>query len=42
MIYIYNCYGGTHSSVLAAAYHLKKVDETREPYKEWDIRLRLF
>ncbi|MGB8269840.1 MAG: hypothetical protein WCE77_09280, partial [Priestia megaterium] len=22
MIYIYNCYGGTHSSALAAAYHL--------------------
>lgn len=34
MIYIYNCYGGTHSSVLAASYHLKKLDETREPSKE--------
>ena len=33
MIYIYNCYGGTHSSVLAAAYHLKRLDETREPTK---------
>ncbi len=34
MIYIYNCYGGTHSSVLAIAYHLKMLDETREPTKE--------
>jgi hypothetical protein len=34
MIYIYNCYGGTHSSALAAAYHLKKLDPTREPTKE--------
>ena len=34
MIYIYNCYGGTHSSVLAAAYHLKKLDPTRKPTKE--------
>lgn len=34
MIYIYNCYGGTHSSVLAAAYHLKKLDDTRQPTTE--------
>ena len=31
MIYIYNCYGGTHSSALAAAYHLKKLPANREP-----------
>lgn len=34
MIYVYNCYGGTHSSVLAIAYHLKMLDETREPTKD--------
>ncbi|MBN1059295.1 DUF3189 family protein [Clostridium botulinum] len=34
MIYIYNCYGGTHSSVLAMAYHLEILDETREPTKD--------
>ncbi|UCZ54426.1 DUF3189 family protein [Bacillus shivajii] len=33
MIYIYNCYGGTHSSALAAAYHLKKIPEST-PTKE--------
>lgn len=33
MIYIYNCYGGTHSSILAVAYHLELLDETREPTK---------
>ncbi|AKA67907.1 DUF3189 family protein [Clostridium scatologenes] len=34
MIYIYNCYGGTHSSILAVAYHLKMLDENREPTKD--------
>ncbi|WP_134703171.1 DUF3189 family protein [Ammoniphilus sp. YIM 78166] len=34
MIFIYNDFGGTHSTVLAASYHLKKLDETREPTKE--------
>ena len=34
MIYIYNDFGGTHSTVLAASYHLKKLDETREPTTE--------
>ncbi|MFN2745456.1 MULTISPECIES: DUF3189 family protein [Bacillus] len=33
MIYIYNCYGGTHSSALAAAYHLKKLPLSRKPTK---------
>ncbi|NOV02693.1 DUF3189 family protein [Paenibacillus planticolens] len=33
MIYIYNDFGGTHTTSLAAAYHLKKLDETREPSK---------
>lgn len=31
LIYIYNCYGGTHSSALAAAYHLKKLPFSRKP-----------
>lgn len=34
MIYIYNCYGGTHSSSLASAIHLKKLPEDRVPTKE--------
>ena len=34
MIYIYNCYGGTHSSSLAAAVHLKKLPLDRIPSKE--------
>lgn len=42
MIYIYNCYGGTHSSVLAAAYHLKMLDENREPTKEEILNLPNF
>ncbi|CAM4461492.1 DUF3189 family protein [Paenibacillus tarimensis] len=31
MIYIYNDYGGTHTTVLAASYHLKKLTEERVP-----------
>ena len=42
MIYIYNCYGGTHSSVLAAAYHLEMLDKTREPTKEEILNLPNF
>lgn len=34
LIYIYNCYGGTHSSALAAAYHLKKLPFGRKPTKD--------
>ncbi len=34
MIFIYNCYGGTHSSSLAAAVHLKKLPLDRIPTKE--------
>lgn len=29
--YIYNCFGGTHSSPLAAAYHLNKLPKDRKP-----------
>ncbi|MGC4377791.1 DUF3189 family protein [Fictibacillus sp. Mic-4] len=42
MIYIYNCYGGTHSSVLAAAYHLNKLPIHRVPTKEEILSLDRF
>ena len=42
MIYIYNCYGGTHSSVLAAVYHLEMLDKTQEPTKEEILNLPNF
>ncbi|MGE5628136.1 MAG: DUF3189 family protein [Solirubrobacterales bacterium] len=42
MIFIYNCYGGTHSSILAVAYHLKMLDETREPTKDEILKLPNF
>jgi len=34
MIYIYNCYGGTHSSSLASAVHLNKLPLDRIPTKD--------
>jgi len=34
MIFTYHDFGGTHTTVLAASYHLKKLDETREPTKD--------
>lgn len=34
MIYIYNCYGGTHSSSLASAVHLKKLPADRIPTRQ--------
>lgn len=34
MIFIYNCYGGTHSSSLASAVHLKKLPLDRIPTRE--------
>ena len=34
MIYIYNCYGGTHSSSLASAIHLGNLPIDRIPTKE--------
>lgn len=42
LIYIYNCYGGTHSSILAIAYHLEILDETREPTKDEILNLPNF
>lgn len=34
MIFIYNCYAGTHSSSLASAIHLKKLTADRIPTKK--------
>ncbi|MBE1444302.1 hypothetical protein GGC63_003764 [Paenibacillus sp. OAS669] len=34
MIYIYNDYGGTHTTSLAAAYHLNKLPVNRKLTKE--------
>lgn len=42
MIFIYHCYGGTHSSVLAASYHLKMMDEKKAPTKEEIFSIPLF
>jgi hypothetical protein len=42
MIYIYNDYGGTHTTVLAASYHLNKLDKSREPSKEEILSLHNF
>ncbi|MDD4493471.1 MAG: DUF3189 family protein [Eubacteriales bacterium] len=36
MIYIYNCFGGTHSSSLAAAVHLKQINPEK-PLSNEDI-----
>jgi hypothetical protein len=42
MIIIYNCYGGTHSSILASAIHLKKLPKDRIPSKEEILALEYF
>ncbi|MBM7646159.1 hypothetical protein JOD45_002385 [Scopulibacillus daqui] len=42
MIYIYNCFGGTHSSALAAAYHLNKLPLDHQPTKEDILRVDIF
>ncbi len=34
MIFIYNCFGGTHSSSLASAVHLNKLPQDRIPTKD--------
>lgn len=34
MVIIYNCYGGTHSSILASAIHLKKLPTDRLPSRQ--------
>ncbi|MDF2674183.1 MAG: hypothetical protein K0R09_2451 [Clostridiales bacterium] len=42
MIYVYNCFAGTHSSVLAASYHLKKLPLDRPPTKQEILNIELF
>ncbi len=42
MIYIYNCFAGTHSSVLAASYHLNKLPVDRPPSKQEILGIELF
>lgn len=42
MIIIYNCYGGTHSSVLSAAVHLNRLPGDRVPEKQAILGLEYF
>ncbi|MGP7816000.1 DUF3189 family protein [Niallia sp. 01092] len=42
MIYIYNDYGGTHTTALAAAYHLKKLPADRRLTKEEILNVNNF
>jgi len=42
MIYIYNCYGGTHSSIIAAAIHLKRLPSDRVPSKSEILNTEYF
>ncbi|WP_152658246.1 DUF3189 family protein [Oceanobacillus sp. CFH 90083] len=42
MIFIYNDYGGTHTTSLAAAYHLKKLPVNRMLTKEEIMHVRYF
>jgi hypothetical protein len=42
MIFIYNCYAGTHSSSLASAVHLKKLPVDRVPTKQEILKTDYF
>lgn len=42
MIFIYHCYGGTHSSVLAATYHLNRLNDRNSPTKDELFKIPLF
>lgn len=42
MIFIYHCYGGTHSSVLAATYHLNRLNDQAAPTKDELLKIPLF
>lgn len=42
MIIIYNCYGGTHSSILSSAAHLKILPDDRVPSDEEILKLKYF
>lgn len=42
MVIIYNCYGGTHSSILASAIHLKKLPSDRVPTRQEILKTEYF
>lgn len=42
MVIIYNCYGGTHSSILCSAVHLKALSSDRVPTNEEILGLKYF
>ncbi|KUO69149.1 MAG: ABC transporter [Clostridia bacterium BRH_c25] len=42
MVIIYNCYGGTHSSILASAIHLRKLPMDRIPTKQEILNIEYF
>jgi len=42
MVIIYNCYGGTHSSILASTIHLKKLPMDRIPTKQEILNVEYF
>ncbi len=42
MIIIYNCYGGTHSSILSSAVHLGMLPKDRIPTKKEILQLKYF
>ena len=42
MIYVYDDYAGTHSTALAAAYHLKKLPTDRKLTKEEILNVDYF
>ena len=42
MIYVYDCFGGTHTSVMAASYHLNLIDENHVPSDEEILKLSHF
>lgn len=42
MVIIYNCYGGTHSSILASAVHLRKLPSDRVATKQEILNTKYF
>lgn len=42
MIFVYNCYGGTHTSSLASEIHLKRLPVDRKPTKEEILNAKYF
>ncbi len=42
MIFIYNCYGGTHTSSLASEIHLKRLPEDRKPTRDEILNAKYF